>query len=90
MTARTTLLAGLIRAAREDVERATGTALIDQSWRLALDRWPSERLRRCCRCHPVREILSVTVYGSEGEASLVDPDDYAARPAVAAGAAAFR
>jgi uncharacterized phiE125 gp8 family phage protein len=31
------LLTGLIRAARQDVERATGMALIDQHWRLVLD-----------------------------------------------------
>ena len=31
------LIAGLIRAARDEVERTTGTALIDQDWRLALD-----------------------------------------------------
>lgn len=34
------LLAGLIRAAREDLERATGLALIEQDWRLVLDRVP--------------------------------------------------
>ena len=39
------LIAGLIRAAREDVERATGMALIDQTWRLVLDRWPSSGVR---------------------------------------------
>ena len=26
--------------------------------------------------HPVRQVLSVTAYGTEGEASLVDPADY--------------
>lgn len=69
------LLNGLIRAAREDVERATGLALIDQSWRLVLDSWPSQSCALLAR-HPVREILSVTVYGTEGEASLIDPADY--------------
>ena len=34
------LLAGLIRAAREDVERATGLVLLGQEWRLVLDAWP--------------------------------------------------
>lgn len=72
-----TLIAGLIRAARAEVEDRTGTALIAQSWRLALDRWPADGLVRLRR-HPVREILSVTAYGSEGEAALVDPADYAA------------
>ena len=70
-----TLLEGLIRAAREDLERATGIALIDQSWRLALDTWPSQGCA-LLTVHPVREILSVTAYGTEGEASLIDPADY--------------
>ena len=78
------LLAGLIRAAREDLERATGLALIEQDWRLAIDELPRSDMV-CLQRHPVREILSVTVYGSEGEASLVDPADYqsdlASRPA---------
>ena len=69
------LLAGLIRAAREDLERTTGMALIDQTWRLVLDSWPSQGCALLTR-HPVREILSVTVFGTEGEASLIDPADY--------------
>ncbi|KQZ12955.1 hypothetical protein ASD44_01885 [Mesorhizobium sp. Root554] len=69
------LLEGLIRAARQEVERATGLALLEQSWRLVLDRWP----RSGCiaiALHPVREIISVTAYGTEGEASLINPADY--------------
>ncbi|MFU0506648.1 head-tail connector protein [Pseudaminobacter sp. NGMCC 1.201702] len=69
------LLAGLIRAAREDVERATGVAMIDQTWRLVLDCWPRGGCVTLMR-HPVREILSVTLFGSEGEASVMDPSDY--------------
>ncbi len=72
-----TLLAGLIRAAREDVERTTGLALIEQSWRLVLDRWPRDGTVALMR-HPVREILSVTAYGSEGEGALVNPATYQA------------
>lgn len=78
------LLNGLIRAAREDVERATGLALIEQGWRLALDDWPPEG---CVSMplHPVREFLAVTAYGSEGEASVISPSSYqvdiASRPA---------
>jgi hypothetical protein len=49
--------------------------LIDQSWRLALDAWPSQGCALLC-LNPVREILSVTAYGTEGEASLLDPADY--------------
>lgn len=79
-----TLLAGLIRAAREEVEASCGLALIDQGWRLTLDRLPRSG-RVPLRRHPVKEIGSVTVYGSDGEASLVDPATYRldghARPA---------
>lgn len=78
------LLSGLIRAAYEDVERTAGLALIEQSWRLALDKWPREG---CVTIplYPVREILAVTAYGFEGEASLIGPSAYqadmASRPA---------
>lgn len=71
------LLAGLIRAARSEVEAQTGIALIDQSWRLTLDRLPPDGCV-LVRRHPIAEILSVTVYGPDGEAILVDPDDYEA------------
>lgn len=69
------LLEGLIRAARDEVERSTGVALIEQSWRLALDDWPAADTLALLR-HPVREILSVTIYGADGEAALLSPDDY--------------
>lgn len=69
------LIAGLIRAAREDVEQTTGTAMIDQSWRLAVDAVPESGVLPLRR-GPVKEIVSVTIYGSEGEASVLDPDDY--------------
>ncbi len=69
------LLEGLIRAARQEVERSAGLALIDQDWRLVLDRWPRSG-RAIIAIHPIREILSVTVFGSEGEASLLDPAGY--------------
>jgi len=69
------LLAGLIRAARDDVERATGVAMIDQAWRLTLDDWPPRGTTHLLR-HPVKEILSVTTFGPDGEASLVDPSRY--------------
>lgn len=71
------LLAGLIRAAREDVERGTGLALMEQGWRLVLDDLPAGGCVMIAR-HPVREILSVTAYGTEGEASLISAGDYQA------------
>lgn len=78
------LVAGLVRAAREDMERSAGLALIEQHWRLALDDWPHEG---CVTIplHPVREVLSVTAYGPEGDASVIAPSGYqtdtASRPA---------
>jgi uncharacterized phiE125 gp8 family phage protein len=71
------LIAGLIRAARDDVEHSTGLALIDQTWRLALDAVPPGGIINLPR-HPVREILAVTCIGNEGEASLVPADDWVA------------
>jgi uncharacterized phiE125 gp8 family phage protein len=71
------LLAGLIRAAREDVERTTGLALIEQDWRLVVDDVPATGTLVLVRT-PVREILGVTVFGAEGEASVVSPSHYAA------------
>ncbi|MBN9071503.1 MAG: phage head-tail connector protein [Rhizobiales bacterium] len=70
-----TLITGLIRAARDEVEKSAGLALISQSWRLALDDWPREGCALLMR-HPVREVLSVTAYGPDGEASLIDPGTY--------------
>ena len=49
--------------------------MIEQSWRLVLDRLPRTDSVALAR-HPLREVLSVTAYGSEGEASLIDPDSY--------------
>lgn len=69
------LIGGLVRAARQEVEARTGMALIDQNWRLALDRWPAHGRVLLMR-HPVKQVLSVTVYGSEGEASLIAPASY--------------
>jgi uncharacterized phiE125 gp8 family phage protein len=66
------LIADLIRAARAEVEQATGCALIEQDWRLTIDRWPSAN-RVLLHRYPVREILSVTIYGTDGGAAIVDP-----------------
>lgn len=73
------LLAELVRGAREEVERSTGLALIDQSWRLVLDRLPRHATVTLPR-HPVRAVTSVTVYGTDGEATLVPGSDYQLDP----------
>jgi uncharacterized phiE125 gp8 family phage protein len=70
-----TLIAGLIRAAREEVESTTSVAMIDQHWRLAVDELPASGMLRLRR-GPVKEVLSVTLYGADGEASMLDPGLY--------------
>jgi len=78
------LIADLIRAARAEVEQATGCALIEQSWRLTLDDWPRGDCVLLQR-FPVKRILSVTIYGRDGGAAIVDPAtmllDHRSRPA---------
>lgn len=70
------LITDLIRAAREEVERATGLALLTQTWRKVLDALPSDQIVRLTPW-PVREVQSVTVFGEDGEGVLVDPSHYA-------------
>lgn len=70
------LIGALVKAARDEVEKSAGLALIDQSWRLALDRPPAGGTALLLR-HPVKAVLSVTVFDADGGASLVDPADYA-------------
>ncbi|WP_048649121.1 head-tail connector protein [Nitratireductor soli] len=69
------LLNGLIRAARQEVETATGMALINQSWRLVLDDWPPHAVLYLRR-PPVREIIAVTVFDDDGAGSVLDPGSY--------------
>lgn len=78
------LLTGLLTAARETVERETGTALITQTWRLFRDEWPCHGLVRIAR-YPVSRIVSVTAYDPDGNPTAIDAADIfldaAARPA---------
>ena len=69
------LLQGLIRAAREDLERATGMALIDQTWRLVLDGWPA-RIHFDMRPEALRVMNGVEIDFSAGfgEAGTDVPD----------------
>lgn len=71
-TAEDGLIASLIKAARDEVEAATGLALITQDWRLYLDRWPPSAIVRLRR-HPVQSVMQVTVYDAEGTPQTVIP-----------------
>jgi uncharacterized phiE125 gp8 family phage protein len=78
------VIANLIASAREEVEAATGIALITQDWRLYLDAWPDCGVVRLPK-HPVQEVTSVTVYNAQGTPSSSTPSaanlDRASRPA---------
>lgn len=69
------LIADLIKAAREEVERSTSLALINQSWRLALDQWPRNGLVSL-RKNPVISILAVTVFDDQGDGVVIEPENY--------------
>lgn len=70
-----TLVASLIRTAREHLERETGLCLISQSWRLYLDRWPGDGVIRIMKS-PCQAIHNVTVYDADGSASHVSLEDH--------------
>ncbi|MDM9647982.1 head-tail connector protein [Rhizobium sp. S163] len=61
-----TLLASLIRTAREHLERTTGLSLIAQTWRLYLDSIPEDGVIQIAR-GPVQAIESLTLYDAAGE-----------------------
>jgi uncharacterized phiE125 gp8 family phage protein len=69
------LILSLIRAARERVEARTGRALVAQTWRVVMDRWPAEQHLRL----PLMPVLSVTairLLDGSGVASVVAASAY--------------
>jgi uncharacterized phiE125 gp8 family phage protein len=72
-----TLIASLILTSRLHVETALGLALLTQSWRLLLDRWPPEKdLELPLR--PLQSIDAVRVLPAEGAPTVIDPSAYLA------------
>jgi uncharacterized phiE125 gp8 family phage protein len=78
------LLAGLVKVARQHLERETGLCLMTQGWRLYRDDWPVSGVIPIGR-GPVQAVESVTVYDAEGVANTVSLVDHlldgVARPA---------
>lgn len=70
------LLGTLITAARLMVEAASGRMLVDQSWRLVLDRWPAGGELRL-PLSPVSRIVQARVYDAGGLAQIVAPSSLA-------------
>jgi uncharacterized phiE125 gp8 family phage protein len=59
------LISNLIKGAREEVEQATGLALITQQWRLYLDCWP-QSLTVLLQRAPVLSLDAVTIFDESG------------------------
>lgn len=70
------VIAALIAAARSQIEAMTRCALLTQSWRLVLDRWPDDGRVRL-RFGPLRELAAVRVYDGAGHTSAIDPAGFA-------------
>ncbi|PYE88386.1 head-tail connector protein [Phyllobacterium leguminum] len=73
-TSEDALLSQLIRTAREVVEAQTGLALINQTWRLHLDRWPRSGRVALFR-YPVREVVEVTAYAPDGTPVIIGANE---------------
>jgi uncharacterized phiE125 gp8 family phage protein len=69
------LISGLVETATQYLERDTGLALINQQWRAWFDRPPADGIIRLLR-HPVRAIVSVTVYDGDGNPAVLAGSDY--------------
>lgn len=69
------IIASLVSAARNHVEALTRNALIVQTWRLALDRWPDSG-RIVPRIGPLRALAAVRVFSAANEASPIDPETF--------------
>ena len=69
------LVASLVRIARHSVEAASGRMLIAQTWRLGLDRWPTDRVVSV-PLSPLIGVDAIRVLDAGGLASLVAPALY--------------
>lgn len=82
------LIGSMISAARVQVESRTRRALITQTWRIVLDRWPVSATI-VSPVSPLREIAGVRVRDAAGEAQELDADIFFANTASSPGLIAF-
>jgi uncharacterized phiE125 gp8 family phage protein len=73
-TSEDAVLERLLRTARETVEAQAGLALISQTWRLHLDRWPRSGRIALYR-YPVREIVEIRAYEPDGTPVIIEPGE---------------
>jgi len=64
-------IVALVAAARLQVEAHTRRALIAQTWRLTLDRWPEDG-RLTVRPAPLRDLVAARVYDANNVAHTLD------------------
>ncbi|WP_400766253.1 head-tail connector protein [Methylosinus sporium] len=86
------LLAALIVSARLTLEAYTRRFFVTQSWRMRLDAWPAQTLRRGALAipfAPFRSLSAVRVYESGDVARTLDSASFRAAPARDAGRVVF-
>lgn len=69
------LLTAAIAAARSHVEGKTRRKLIQQTWRIHLDRWPRSRMLRLAIA-PLISVDEIRVRAGEGTPVVADPETY--------------
>ena len=82
------LIASQISAARIQVESRTRRALLTQTWRIVLDRWPQSGVV-VSPLSPLREVVAARVRDETGEAQALDTDIFIPKTASAPGLIAF-
>lgn len=82
------LIQSMIAAARIQVEARTRRALLAQTWRMVLDRWPASGAI-ASPASPLREVVAARVYDQAGEAQALNPEIFILNRAVAPGLIAF-
>ena len=69
------ILHRLIATAREIIEAEPGLSLIDQTWRLRVDRWPRSG-RLALFKYPVKSVAAVVAYRQDGTAISFSPEEF--------------
>lgn len=86
------LLSALIASARMTLEAYTRRFFVTQSWRMRLDRWPAQTLRRktlAVPFAPFRNVAAIRVFDSEDAAQTLAAETYRVAAARDAGRIVF-
>lgn len=70
-----TLISSLIMTSRLHIEAALGLALITQTWRQTLDRWPKNS-EVIVPLRPLQAVSEIRVYDGNGGSAVVPAEDY--------------